>query len=151
VNLKHGHASALTKTYVAWRHMRSRCSSPQHPQYANYGGRGITVCPEWASYTVFLRDMGEAPAGMTLDRINNDRGYSKDNCRWATYVTQNRNTRSTRRFTFSGETLCQREWEERLGLSRGALSHRLKNGWSIELALSTPNGAPKNLSRGRHP
>ena len=95
--IKHGHAAngKETKTYNVWSSMKKRCLDNTHEQYKNYGGRGITVCKEWLeSFDNFLKDMGEKPDGLSLDRIDNNGGYSKDNCRWATQDEQNRNRRT---------------------------------------------------------
>lgn len=73
--------------------MLSRCENPNVPAYKNYGGRGITVCASWHSFANFLRDMGERPAGLTLDRKNNEKGYYKRNCRWANWEVQQNNRR----------------------------------------------------------
>jgi hypothetical protein len=84
-------------TYVSWQNMKARCTNPKRPNYANYGGRSIRVCKRWGeSFVAFLQDMGCRPEGMTLDRINNDSGYYKANCRWATPSQQNRNKRKRR-------------------------------------------------------
>jgi hypothetical protein len=83
-----------TKTYVAWQAMRDRCNNPNIKCWKNYGGRGIKVCPEWDDFRVFLRDMGEAPPGLSLDRIDNDLGYFAANCRWTDRKTQNENRRN---------------------------------------------------------
>ena len=93
MNYKHGHATGggITRTYRIWEGVRHRCK--HHPEYA---GRGITCDPRWARFENFLADMGEAPPGLTLDRIDNDGGYSKANCRWATYSQQNANQRRRR-------------------------------------------------------
>lgn len=79
--------------YSTWKNMRQRCNNPNRPDFKNYGGRGIKVCEEWNSFLQFCEDMGVKPEGTSLDRINNDNGYSKDNCRWATRTEQNRNSR----------------------------------------------------------
>ena len=76
--------------------MMSRCTNQAHPRWADWGGRGITVCESWRDFASFLADMGERPAGTTLDRIDNDGDYVPTNCRWATAVEQNRNKRSTK-------------------------------------------------------
>jgi len=74
--------------------MKARCDDPSNAGFADYGARGIAVCPEWSSdFATFLADMGERPAGMTIDRTDNDKGYEPGNCRWATAVEQNRNRR----------------------------------------------------------
>lgn len=75
--------------------MRSRCNNPNHPRYADWGGRGITVAPRWGSFENFLTDMGERPTGTTLERKDNERGYEPSNCIWATPAEQARNTRAT--------------------------------------------------------
>jgi len=106
---KHGHnrAHAASKTYNTWVAMRHRCMNPKNSAYSRYGGKGITVCPEWADgetgFEAFLADMGERPENCTLDRIDNKKGYSKTNCRWATTGEQYANKRvvrdSTGKFT----------------------------------------------------
>lgn len=77
--------------------MRQRCEDATHEAYADYGGRGISVCERWKNFETFLSDMGERPDGKTLDRIDNDRGYEPGNCRWATLSEQNANKRSKAR------------------------------------------------------
>jgi len=95
----HGHARAGQKsaTYNTWIAMTARCYNPNIPDFQKYGARGITVCNRWRhSFENFLADMGERPAGRTIDRINNNRGYTPSNCRWATKSEQCRNTRQTK-------------------------------------------------------
>ena len=82
-NLKHGLANK-SSTYKTWKEMRNRCNNPNATQYKWYGAKGIRVCKEWEDYAVFLEDMGDRPLGKTLDRIDPEIGYSKNNCRWAT-------------------------------------------------------------------
>lgn len=96
--MTHGHRSGNWKspTYISFDAMRARCERPSHPKYHDYGGRGITVCDRWrgeGGFARFLQDMGERPAGMTLDRIDPDAGYALENCRWATLLTQRWNRR----------------------------------------------------------
>jgi len=84
------------RTYTSWRCMRGRCNDPKRPGYENYGGRGISVCHEWASFESFHRDMGDRPEGTQIDRIDNNLGYNKDNCQWSTYSENVRNSRSAK-------------------------------------------------------
>ena len=133
----HGHADK--KIYMTWRSMKRRCIEPSNQQFSKYGGRGITVCDEWLdSFETFLRDMGEKPAGTSLDRINNDLGYFPANCRWATPFEQQNNKRSNRRFTVNGQTKTLAEWARELGITAEALANRISKGWDQECALTLP-------------
>ncbi len=97
-NLQHGHAmkgDRSSVTYYAWVNMRNRCERPTTPYYHRYGGRGIRVCERWGTFANFLADTGEKPPGMTLDRIDNDRGYEPGNVRWATPAEQAQKRRTS--------------------------------------------------------
>lgn len=92
VNTKHGMYG--TPTYSSWQSMRARCLKPSHKSYADYGGRGITICKEWDSFDRFFADMGLRPEGRSLDRIKNEQGYSAENCKWSTPKEQANNRRN---------------------------------------------------------
>src|ERR1035441_2523080 len=95
---RHGEAEGrngkrCSHEYKVWANMQQRCFNAKCGGYQNYGGRGITVCKRWAAYTNFLADMGRCPAGLTLERKNNDGNYTPKNCKWATWIEQINNRR----------------------------------------------------------
>lgn len=87
------HGMTRTPTYSTWCAMHTRCNNQNSQDYKHYGGRGITICSEWLKFENFLNDMGKKPMGLTIERINNDLGYFKANCRWASRTIQSRNQR----------------------------------------------------------
>ena len=120
------HGFYKTKTYNSWRAMLRRCQDSTAENYSDYGGRGIAVCEEWQKFEAFLADLGERSEGHTLDRINNDLGYFKSNCRWATYEQQCSNRRSSRRIEIDGVTMTVTEWSKMPGaLPRDQIFKRL--------------------------
>lgn len=124
-------------TYKSWRQMKDRCLNPNNKQYAEYGGRGITVCERWKnSYENFLADMGSRPSKeYSIDRFpNNDGNYEPGNCRWATSIQQNRNRRSNHLVTYNGETLPIKAWAERFKISHVTLRWRLEQGQVLPYA-----------------
>lgn len=128
-----------SKEYMAWNGMRNRCLCKTGKYYHRYGGRGITICPQWDDFSVFYRDMGIKPDGMSLDRINNNMGYTPDNCRWATYSQQNNNKRDNVWIEFNGDSKTLTQWSRILRISYAVLHKRInKYKWSHEMALSTP-------------
>lgn len=119
----------------------SRCYNVTQVGYRSHGAKHIEVCPEWHDFALFLRDMGEKPSGLTLERQDVWGDYTKSNCCWATKTAQARNKTTTRWLTFAGEKLCLTEWAERLGIKPKTLRARLDDhGWSVERALTTPVG-----------
>jgi hypothetical protein len=109
--------------------MQQRCDNPKNEKYADYGGRGIAMCERWRSFENFLADMGERPAGTSLDRIDNDRGYEPSNCRWATRKEQVGNQRRSNRVTYRGKEYCLQHLSDQLGINPMTLLHRIKRGW----------------------
>src|SRR5262249_21392685 len=93
------HGLCDSRAYHCWKNMKRRCSNPEHPRYPDYGGRGISVCEDWLSFENFFADMLDAPAGLSIDRINNDGNYEPANCRWATPSMQIANQRRRKRQT----------------------------------------------------
>jgi len=121
-----------------WRNMLSRCYNPKATGYQWYGGNGITVCDSWRNdFYSFLEDMGERPIGKSLDRINYQFGYTKDNCRWATYREQGNNTSANIFIEFNNQCHSISEWARRINIKTNTLQYRLYRGWSIERALTT--------------
>ena len=140
------HGKSQSPEYAAWRSIHARCENTNNIGYGNYGGRGLTVCERWQSFDAFYKDMGPRPGtGFSVERIDNTRGYSPTNCMWATQKQQHRNKRTNRRITFQGKTQCLQDWAAETGLSRQCISHRLKRGWTIESALTTPSRSGHNL------
>lgn len=133
------HGRTETPEYYIWRSMKARCLNPQSSGYRHYGARGITVCDRWLTFAAFFADMGCRPSPKhQLDRMNNNGPYVPENCRWATARQQMQNTRLTRRITHNGETQAAIVWAERLGLNSGAIAQRLRSGWSLTAAVTTP-------------
>ena len=134
----HGnHGQSGTVEYKTWLNIKQRCSDPNHHSYPDYGGRGITICPEWEhDYLAFLAHVGKRPPGMTIERIENDKGYQPGNVRWAPRVEQNKNRRNVRMLTYNGKTKSVAEWGREVGIGKETIYYRLNQGWSIERALT---------------
>lgn len=127
----------FTVEYRAWQEMKKRCYNKNRCNYHNYGKRGITVCDRWMNnFENFLEDMGNKPnKEYSLERINNDLGYYKENCKWATVIEQANNKRSNVLLTKDDITHTIAQWCVILGLNQSAVEERVKRGWSHEDCL----------------
>lgn len=123
------------RTYGIWQAFRDRCNNPNRKDYKYYGGKGLTYDPSWNSFEQFLLDMGECPKGMTLDRIDNDKGYSKNNCRWASRHQQSYNSSRIRWIEIDGVTRSASDWIREANIAHTTFYKRLKNGYSEKEAL----------------
>lgn len=137
------HGKSRSKIHAVWLNMKQRCDNPKNTFFHHYGGRGIGYCRRWSSFENFYEDMGDPPEGFTLDRENNNLGYSKSNCRWVSRKTQQNNRRANRRIKIDGETNTISEWAEISGLHRNTLNERLNEGWTPKRAITESNSRSK--------
>lgn len=132
------HGMTNSRAFSTWSGMRTRCLNKNSDSYSKYGARGIKIDKAWNTFIGFYKDMGDPPDGMSLDRIDNDKGYSKENCRWATPYTQAVNRKSTRFITYNKITKSISDWARATGIRIDTLHYRFASGWSIQKALTTP-------------
>jgi len=134
------HGMHKTSEYHAWKDMKGRCFNPNHKDYPNWGGRGITVCDRWKnSFENFLADMKLKPTPKhSIDRIDNDGDYCPENCRWATNAEQQNNQRTNRLITIGCVTLTIAQWSKEMSFGKSVIQDRLKSGWSEFDAVMTP-------------
>jgi hypothetical protein len=142
--------------YVAWVDMRRRCNNANYKAFSDYGGRGIKISPEWNDFSVFLEDMGQRPtSGHSLDRIDNDGNYCKENCKWSTKIEQANNKRSNRFLEISGKRKTIAEWSRVSGIGAKTIIKRISHGWhpfnavfkeSETLAMFTHKGITLSLT-----
>lgn len=139
MNKKHG--MYRTPTYNSWAMMLQRCSDDSGNSYKSmrYGGRGVKVCERWKVFKNFIEDMGIRPESSTIDRIDSDKGYCKENCRWADKKTQAINRKSTKVFSHLGKTLCLSDWAKFLNITPAAMTYRIKNNWNKARIFETLN------------
>lgn len=133
--IKHG--KSYSSVYRIWAAMVQRCENPNMTNYHSYGGRGVTVHESWKAFDGFYADMGEPEPGMTLDRIDNEKGYGPGNCRWASRREQANNRRTNTVMTFNDKSLTIAEWSRLIGIEKSTLIGRINRGWSVEKVLTT--------------
>lgn len=148
----HGHAKnrAPTPTLKVWNAMWARCRDQNGKRWAQYGGRGITVCARWKDFGAFLADMGERPVGKTIERKDNDKGYFPGNCVWASHIEQIYNRTVTLRHDWQGRTWTTKELSEVNGVPPKHILNRLRMGWSVERAATTAMRAGRPRNERRH-
>lgn len=137
-NLQHGcrRQTLKTREYRSWVSMKTRCLNPKSDRFVEYGARGVDIDSRWMDFATFLADMGPAQPGQSIDRIDNSKGYCKENCRWASKLEQTQNRRITKRITHKGQTLTWGEWASRAGLTYEVFAGRMKRNWPLERILS---------------
>jgi len=125
--------------YSVWRGMMRRCLDHRSPQFSDYGSRWITVCDRWKVFLNFYNDMHVSyEKGLSIERIDNDKGYSKENCMWATMKQQQANRRDTQHITINGETKCLAEWARIFHVPQPTANWRYKKGWDLNKVFSQP-------------
>lgn len=135
------HGLSNTRLHGIWKTMRQRCNNPNNPSYPNYGGRGISICPEWDDFKCFYdwAMLNGYKDGLQIDRINNNGNYCPENCRWADEKIQSNNRRSNTWLECRGERHTVAEWSDLTGIKQSTILVRMtKYGWSVEQALFTP-------------
>ena len=134
------HGQTGSRLYRIWYNMRTRCENPHGTHYDNYGGRGISVCEEWHDFANFMQwaERTGYRENLTLDRIDANEGYNPVNCRWVTMREQNRNRRNNANITYHGVTRCLSDWAVTLGINEVTLRSRIRYGWDVERAFTTP-------------
>lgn len=138
------HGYAGMHEYAIWGNMLYRCNTDTSPLYSNYGGRGIEVCLSWHNYNAFISDMGLRPSSAhSIDRIDVNGNYCKENCRWATKKQQSRNRTNSQYVHIDGKKLQVDDYCELYSVSKHAIKNRIRRGWSNEKIISTLVGAYK--------
>lgn len=157
IKVKHGgcRRGKRDRLYSVWNMIKQRCLDPNCKSYKNYGGRGITICDEWSNdyetFRTWSLQNGYDPEAKnhecTIDRIDNDKGYSPDNCRWVEMKVQARNTRANRIIEYNGEEKTLAEWGEETGILPITIHHRLKSGWTLEEAMTLKPNERRHYGR----
>ena len=139
------HRQSKNPLYRVWTDMKQRCLNTKSKWYPYYGGRGITICESWMDFETFLNDMQPGYCkGLSLGRKDNDKGYSKDNCRWETASQQQRNKSNTRVIVVEGKKVALQELAEQHNLTVDCIAYRLSAGWSLDKTLNTESQRGNN-------
>ena len=141
------HGMSSTPLHATWASMRQRCLDPNQQTSKNYFEKGITFCPRWNKFENFFQDMIPTwKKGLTLDRIDNEKGYFPQNCRWATMKEQSLNRSTTVRINYDGRSMNLEEVSKMTGVPRDLLWRRLHiYKWSFEKAITTPKLTCKTI------
>lgn len=144
-NPSYKHGMVKSSGYKTWNNMLSRCSNANHPRYKDWGGRNIKVAKDWLNFKNFYRDMGDKPSPKhTLERRDNDLGYSKYNCYWATTKEQSANRRSNVHIYYEGSFLIPRDFADKINLPKATVYSRLNRGWTtIEIQEGKRTTTPR--------
>lgn len=138
------HNMSNSSAYKSWRSMKVRCDNTRSPDFDRYGSSGIKYQKDWSKFENFHADMGDRPPGTTLDRIDNNLGYSKENCRWATGTQQNNNKNNNKLLEHDGICMSMANWSRKTGIKYKTLKSRIYFGWTTEEALETPTGVRRD-------
>lgn len=146
------HGKSKSVEYDLWINMKERCGNPQTESYPRYGALGITVCSEWQkSFESFFMHLGPRPsASLSIERIDNLKGYEPGNVKWGTAIEQANNKRNNRHFTHNGKTLTIAQWARKMSVPYMALFKRLQRGEDLEYAVAALNRAPVGDQRNNH-
>lgn len=135
------HGLSNSREYQIWMGIKARCTCETNSAYKYYGAKGVKVCDAWLnSFEQFLADMGEAPEGMSIERIDVSGNYEPSNCKWATQEEQANNKTNNRFITWRGKTMTAAQWGRKVGLCSHTILRRLRDGWSVDRTLTIKNG-----------
>lgn len=137
-NMAKKHGCCKTRLYRLWQGIKSRCYNAHNPEYKNYGGRGIIMSNEWLDFSVFKQwaDSNGYADNLTIERVNVNGNYCKENCKWIPLSEQLKNTTRTVYITYKGETLCAQDWCKKFGLANNVVIHRYRTGLPLDKVFS---------------
>ena len=137
--MREKHGMTNHQAYQTWENMKQRCDNPKKDDYQMYGGNGIKYCEKWNKFSGFWEDMGSTwKPKLSIDRIDGNKGYYKENCRWATPIEQSENRRVNVFITYNGEKHSVHGWDRIIFKGKYIIQKRLKMGWSIDKIMNTP-------------